>query len=77
MRVQWYRVKKPYEKPRHNVVELSFGFSRIEQRQDVRVLEVRRRPDLRQEPLGANDGSELWVEHLKGDWPPVPNVSRE
>jgi hypothetical protein len=33
----------------------------------VRVLEVRRRLDLGQEPVGADDGRELRLEHLEGD----------
>ena len=41
------------------------------------MLEVRRRLDLGQEPLGADDGSQLRLEHLQRDLPLVLQVVRE
>ena len=38
---------------RHDVEQESVGGSRVEQRQDVRMLQRRRRLDLHHEPLGA------------------------
>ena len=39
---------------RHDVEDGAVGRPRVEQRQDVRMLQVRRRLDLAQEPLGAD-----------------------
>src|SRR5678810_410005 len=41
------------------------------------MLEVRRRPDLGQETLGADDGGELRLEDLDGDLPMVSEVLGE
>ena len=48
--------------------------TRIDQRQDVRMLELCRDPDLAQEPLGADRGGELGLEHLDGDRPVVLEI---
>ncbi len=44
---------------RHRIEEKAVGFARVEQRQDVRVLEVGGGSDLAQEPLGADHGGQL------------------
>ncbi len=48
----------------HHVVEEAFGLARIVQREDVRVLELRRGLDLGEEALLAHHGRELGPEHL-------------
>jgi hypothetical protein len=50
---------------------------RIEQRQDVRVLQARRQLDLRQEAVGAERLGDLGADDLDGDLARVPNVMRE
>jgi hypothetical protein len=45
--------------------------------QDVRVLQVRRRPDLRQEPLTAKDRGKLRPEKFQRDPAVVANVTGE
>ena len=59
---------------RHDVEEEAVGLARVEQRQDVRVLEVGGELDLGQEPLGADDGRELGAEQLERDPPVVAEV---
>ena len=58
----------------HDVEEEAVGLARVEQREDVRVLQVGGELDLGQEPLGADDGGELGPEQLEGDLPVVPEV---
>ena len=43
----------------HDVVEEPVGLAGVVQREDVRVLQVRRGLDLAQEPLGADDGARV------------------
>jgi hypothetical protein len=52
---------------RHHVVEEPVGLARIEEGQDVGVLQVGGGLDLREEALGADDGGELGLEDLEGD----------
>src|SRR5262249_47578432 len=61
----------------HHIKEEGIGFARVEQRQDVRVLQVGRQLDLSQEPLGADDGGQLRPEHFHGDPPSVSDVLSE
>jgi len=49
----------------------------IEQGQQIRMLQVRRDLDLAQEPLRAEDGAELRVEHLDRDVAIVFEIARE
>ena len=51
----------------HDVVEKARGGARVEERQDLRMLECRGGGDLLDEALGAKDGSELGLEHLERD----------
>ena len=44
---------------RHHVEEEPVGLAGVEERQDVRVLELRRGRDLLHEALGAEDGGQL------------------
>ena len=62
---------------RHHVVEQAVGLARVEQSQDVRVLQVGGDLDLGQEPLAADHGGELGVQHLDGDLAAVPQVLGE
>src|SRR5665213_343768 len=62
---------------RHYVVEQPSGAARIEQRQYVRVLQARRRPDLDEEPLRPQHGGELRAQDFYRHLPPVPYVVRE
>ncbi len=52
---------------RHHVEEEAVRLTRIEERQDVGVLEVGRGLDLGQEALRAYDGREFGLENLDGD----------
>ena len=47
------------------------------QREDVRMVEPRRDPDLAQEPLGAEDGGQVGAQHLERDLAVVLQVARE
>ena len=62
---------------RHHVEQQSVSFSRIEERKEVRMLEVCRDADLAQKALDAEHGAELGVEHLQCDRPVVLHVARE
>jgi hypothetical protein len=46
----------------------------IEEWKNVRVLEIRRRLDLGQKALRADDGRQLGLQNLEGDFPLVPEV---
>jgi len=61
----------------HGEEEEAVGIARVEERQDVRVLQVRRRLDLGQEALGTDDGGELGLEHLQRDAAVVLLVARQ
>ena len=52
---------------RHDVVEEAVGLARVEERQDVRMLQVRGGLDLDQEPLGADDGGQFGLQDLERD----------
>ena len=52
---------------RHDVVQQSVGVARVEQRQDVRMLQPSGGADLAQEPLSTECGTEIWMQHLDGD----------
>ena len=62
---------------RHHIEQERVGLTRVEQRQDVRVLEVGGELDLGQEALGADDGRELGAQHLHRHPPIVPQVLGE
>ena len=62
---------------RHDVEEQPVGFARVEQRQDVRMLQLRRRLDLGEESLGAEGRGELGMQDLDRDVAIVPEVARE
>ncbi len=59
---------------RHHVIEEPVGLARIVQRQDVRMIEPGRDPDLAQEPFGAEHGRQLRPQHLERDPAVVPQV---
>ncbi len=50
---------------RHHVIEEAIGFPRVDQGQDMGMLELRREADLAQEPLGAKNGGKLGAEQLE------------
>ncbi len=52
---------------RHHVEHGAVDGARVEEREDVRVLQIRGGLDLRQEAVGADDGGELVPEHLDRD----------
>jgi hypothetical protein len=52
---------------RHDVVEEPAGLAGVEQREDVRVLQLGRDVDLTQEPLWADGGGQLGSQDLDGD----------
>jgi len=61
----------------HHVVEQAAGFARIDQTQDVRVLEIGGDFDLGEEALSAEHGGQLGVQHLDGDLAAVLQVFGE
>ena len=62
---------------RHDVVQEAVGGAGIEQREDVRVLQVRRGADLGQESLGADHRGELGPQHLDRDLAVVAKIVGE
>ena len=62
---------------RHDVEDEAVGLARVEQRQNVGVLEVGGGLDLGQEPLGAEDGGQLGTEHLERHLAVVAHVVGE
>jgi hypothetical protein len=61
----------------HDVIEESVGGARIEQREDVGVLQLGGGLDLLDEPLGTEHGRELGSQDLEGDLTVVPHVQGE
>ena len=61
----------------HHVVEQAVGVTRVDQPQDVGMLEVGRDLDLGQEALPADHGGELGMQHLDGDLAAVLEVFGE
>ena len=61
----------------HDVVEQAVGLARVDQPEDVRVLEVGGDLDLAEEALAAEHGGELGVEDLDGDLAAVLEVLGE
>jgi hypothetical protein len=61
----------------HDVEDWPAGFARIVERQDVRVLQVGRRLDLGQEPVGADHGRQLGAQDLEGNLAVVLEVARK
>jgi hypothetical protein len=62
---------------RHHVVGGAVGRARIDQAEDVGVLQVGDGLDLAEKPLGADDRGKLGPEHLDGDLPIVLEILRE
>src|SRR5687767_15999939 len=62
---------------RHDVVDESVHFARIVQREDVRMLQVCRCPDLGQESLATEDSRELGAEEFKRERWIMPELGRE
>ncbi len=61
----------------HDIVQETVGLTRIEQRQDVRMLQLGRDLDLAKESIAPHGGSELGPEHLHRDFAMVLQVLRE
>ena len=61
----------------HHVVEQAVGITAVEQRQDVRVLQPRRRLDFGEEAIAAECSTEIGVQHLDGDVAVVLEIMRE
>ena len=61
----------------HDVEQEAVRGARIEQRQDVWMLERRRGPDFDHESLGTKHGGELRLEDLQGDLAIVPEIACE
>ncbi len=62
---------------RHDVVGRAVKLARVDEAEDVRVLQVGDGLDLAQKPFGADDGGEVGAEHLDGDLAVVLEVVRE
>ncbi len=62
---------------RHDVEHEPAGLARVEEAEDVRVLQVGGGLDLGEEALGAQDSGELGPEHLEGDLAVVAEVVGE
>ena len=61
----------------HHVIEQSLGVARVEQRQNVRMLQPRGGLDLRQEPLAAERRTQVWMQDFDGHLAIVLVVVRE
>jgi hypothetical protein len=61
----------------HHIVQQPVRFPRVEQRQEVRVLQVGRDLDLGQESLDTQDRAEFRIEHFQRDGAIVPDISGE
>ena len=61
----------------HDIIQEVVRLPRVMQRQDVRVLQVRRGLDLGEKAVGADDGRELGPQHLDGHLPIVLEVLGE
>jgi hypothetical protein len=57
---------------RHYVVQQTVGLARVEEGQDMRVIEAGRDFDLASEPIAADGIGELGMEHLERHRTPVP-----
>jgi len=62
---------------RHHIKEQAIRVARVEQRQNVRVLELGGGPDLGQEPLATDGGREVGVQYLDRDLSVVPHIMGE
>ena len=62
---------------RHDVVEQAVAAARVEQGEDVGVLEFGGDPDLAEKAIAAEGGGELGQEHLDGDLTIVADVVGE
>ena len=62
---------------RHDVERDPVDLTSIDETEDVRVLQIRRRRDLDEEPIGADDRGQLGMEYFDGDAPAVPDVLRQ
>ena len=60
----------------HHVIELALGVTRVEQGENVWMLQPRG-PDLGEEPLGAQCSAQVGVEDLDGDVAIVLEIARE
>ena len=62
---------------RHHVIDEAAGLARVEERQDVRVLQVCGDADFAQEPLDAEQRRELGFQHLERDVAVVLQIARD
>ncbi len=62
---------------RHDGVQQGSRFPGIQQRHDVRVLQLCGDVDLAEEALGPDSGGDVGVEHLDRDRPLVASIVRE
>ncbi len=61
----------------HAVVEAAVRLTRIEEGEQVGVLELAGQPDLAEEALLSHDRGDLGPEHLEGDHPALSQIPRE
>ena len=61
----------------HDIEEATTRLSRIQQRQDVRMLEPGRRPDLLKKAFPAQCGGDVIPDDLDRDPPLMPDVMRQ
>jgi hypothetical protein len=59
---------------RHHVEEECVRLARVEEREDVRMLQAGGRPDLGQESFGPHDRGELGLQYLERHFPSVLQV---
>ena len=62
---------------RHHIEQVAVGVARVVERQNVRVLQARRRLDLAQESLGAQGRGEIGMQDLERNAALVPHVARD
>src|SRR5690349_20242082 len=58
----------------HDVEQQSACVARVEERQQIWMLKIRRDSNLRQKALGAEDGAQLRVEHFDRDFSVVLDI---
>ena len=58
----------------HDVIEEGVGLTRVEERENVRMLKIGGELDLGEEPLGADYGGQFRAQHLERNAAVVPQV---
>jgi hypothetical protein len=62
---------------RHHIVEQPRRLARVEQRKQIRMLQVRGDPDLREKTLDSENRAELRIQHFDCDRAIVAQIARQ